>query len=79
LSKENTNISLAGGYLHVTGLIRCKECIKVTCELQVASYRIPRYIRFTNEFAWAGTTGKIQKTELLAKILSEIHNTNSAS
>lgn len=45
-------------------------------EDKVPSYRIPRYIRFTSEFARTASSGKIQKKELLAKLLSEIHNTN---
>jgi acyl-coenzyme A synthetase/AMP-(fatty) acid ligase len=44
--------------------------------LQIAEYRIPRYIRFTNEFPRTAVTGKIQKRLLLAKLLSEINNTN---
>lgn len=44
--------------------------------LQVADYRIPRYIRFTNEFPRTAATGKVQKTQLLKKLLSEMNNTN---
>jgi hypothetical protein len=53
-----------------------KKCMNVTDMLQIAYYRIPRYIRFTSEFTRTSTTGKVQKTQLLAKLLSEFNTTN---
>jgi hypothetical protein len=54
----------------------CKKCMKVTDVLQIAYYRIPRYIRFTSEFTRTSATGKVQKTQLLAKLVSEFNRTN---
>jgi len=75
-SKENISILLTGDYLQITKSILCKERIKVTCGLQIPSYQIPRYIRFTNEFARTTASGKVHKKELLQKLLSEIHCTS---
>lgn len=46
------------------------------CKDKIAYYRIPRYIRFTNEFKRSSTSGKVLKKHLLAKLLSEISTTN---
>jgi acyl-CoA synthetase (AMP-forming)/AMP-acid ligase II len=50
--------------------------MKATGMLQIAHYRIPRYIRFTSEFTRTSTSGKVQKRKLLEKLLSEINSTN---
>jgi len=75
-SKENISILVTGDYFQINKCILCKECIKLTCGLQIPSYRIPRYIRFTTEFPRTTVSDKVNKKELLEKLLSEIHNTN---
>ncbi len=50
----------------------CKpEEILKYCEGQIASYKVPKYIRFVAEFPLTGT-GKVRKKDLRDRILSEL-------
>jgi len=47
------------------------EEIRVFCRGQIATYKIPRYIRFTVEFPMT-VTGKIQKFRMREQMLKEL-------
>ena len=48
-----------------------EDDLKAHCKGQIAHYKIPRYVRFVNEFPMT-VTGKIQKFEMRKAMKKEL-------
>lgn len=54
-----------------SGMVASEEEIKAFCKEQIAHYKVPRYVRFVDEFPMT-VTGKIQKFIMRKKMMEEL-------